>query len=126
MTTINLFHTYDAYIFKHYFDDKNLFEELRPHYDSLEYRFEVGESEVESVIEKLRAYGYEVKIVEKEEIRDFTVVINKYVKHKDLLRNAVDVIELGDEKALVMKDMVAKEEALDRGREPGEVWRKRL
>ncbi|KXB09505.1 hypothetical protein AKJ46_00240 [candidate division MSBL1 archaeon SCGC-AAA833K04] len=87
MTTINLFHAHDAYIFKHYFDDRNLFEELRQYYDSLEYRFEVGESEVESVIEN---------------------------------------IELGDEKALVMKDMVAKEEALDRGRVPDEEWRKRL
>lgn len=59
MSTINMFHAHDAYMFKHYFDDRNLFEELRQHYDSLEYRFEVRESEVESVMEKLRAYGYD-------------------------------------------------------------------
>ncbi|KXA99769.1 hypothetical protein AKJ43_03440 [candidate division MSBL1 archaeon SCGC-AAA261D19] len=114
MSTINMFHAHDAYMFKHYFDDRNLFEELRQHYDSLEYRFEVRESEVESVMEKLRAYGYEVNVVERDEIPDYTVIIGKYVRHKDLLRNAVDVIELGDEKALVMKDMASREVALDR------------
>ncbi|KXA99379.1 hypothetical protein AKJ43_03780 [candidate division MSBL1 archaeon SCGC-AAA261D19] len=126
MTVINLFRVGDRYFFKHYFRDRGVFEELRPYYDSLEYRFEVWEEEMEDLVKKLRFHGFNLKIVEEDQIPDYTVIIDKYVKHKDLLRNAVDVIELGDEKALVMKDMVAKEEALDRGREPDEEWRERL
>jgi len=116
----------DAYLFKHYFEDRDLFEELQRHYDSLEYRFEVDEDEVEDVKRKLEDYGYDVNIVERDEIPDYTVVIDKYEKHSDLLKKSVDVIELGDEKALVVKDGVAREEALDRGREPDEKWKSRL
>ncbi|KXA97354.1 hypothetical protein AKJ37_03145 [candidate division MSBL1 archaeon SCGC-AAA259I09] len=59
MTTINLFHTGDAYIFKHYFDDSGLFDELRDYYDSFEYRFEVNKGELGELDEKLEGHGYE-------------------------------------------------------------------
>ncbi len=54
------------------------------------------------------------------------MIIDKYEKHSDLLKKSVDVIEVEDEKALVLKHKVAKEEALNRGREPDEEWKKRL
>ncbi|KXA96230.1 hypothetical protein AKJ37_05760 [candidate division MSBL1 archaeon SCGC-AAA259I09] len=38
----------------------------------------------------------------------------------------VDVFEVGDKEALVLKNKVAREEAPDRGRQPGEKRRKRL
>ncbi|KXB03963.1 hypothetical protein AKJ47_01270 [candidate division MSBL1 archaeon SCGC-AAA261G05] len=103
-----------------------MFDEFRAYYDSLEYRFRVGEGELEDVIGKLRSYGFEVNLVEEDEISEYTVIIDKFKKHGDLLRNAVDVVELGDEKALVMKDKVAVEEALERGRKPDEEWLERL
>ncbi|KXB05604.1 hypothetical protein AKJ50_00530, partial [candidate division MSBL1 archaeon SCGC-AAA382A13] len=112
--------------FKHYFDDSEVFEELQEYYDELEYRFEIGENEIKNVVERLEAHGFEVNFVEREEIPEYTVVIGKYEKHADLLKKSVDVIELGDEKALMLKDKVAKEEALDRGEEPDEEWLSRL
>nr|AGF93406.1 hypothetical protein FLSS-25_0007 [uncultured organism] len=126
MTMINLFHIHRRYIFKHYFDESNLFKDLRDYYDRSEYRFEVEEDEVDSVIEKLEGYGYRVHIVERDEIPDYTLIIDKYDKQGDLLKNSVEVIELGDEKALVLKSKVAKEEAMDRGKEPNERWKARL
>lgn len=126
MGTINLFHSAGMYYFKYYFDDRDLFEKLQEYYEELEYRFEVSEGELEDVIKKLEDYGYNVNIVEEDEIPEYVVIIDKYSKHSDLLRNAVGVIESGDEKVLVMKDQVAKEEALDRGREPSDEWRARL
>lgn len=126
MPTLNLFHMGKHYYFKRYFERRELFDDLRSYYDSFEYRFEVEEDELDEVTEILNSYGYEVNVVEEEEIPDYTVVINKYEKHGDYLKNAVDVIEMEDEKALVMKDMVSKEEAMDIGEEPDEEWKKRL
>ncbi|KXA95998.1 hypothetical protein AKJ37_06335 [candidate division MSBL1 archaeon SCGC-AAA259I09] len=126
MTKINLFHIDNIYVFKHYFEESDIFEELRDYYNSFEYRFEVKEDEVEDAVEKLEKHGYNVNIVEKRDIPDYTVVIGKYEKHADLLKKSVDVIEVGDKKALVLKDKVAKEEALDRGEEPDEGWETRL
>lgn len=126
MTVINLFRIGGSCYFKHYFGSRELFDEFRAYYDSLEYRFRVGEGELEDVIGKLRSYGFEVNLVEEDEISEYTVIIDKFKKHGDLLRNAVDVVELGDEKALVMKDKVAVEEALERGRKPDEEWLERL
>ncbi len=126
MNIINLFHIHRKYIFKHYFDESNLFRDLRDYYDRSEYRFEVDEDEVDYVVEKLEEYGYRAHIVERNEISDYTLIIGRYDKQGDLLKNSVEVIELGDEKALVMKSRVAKEEAMDRGREPNEKWKARL
>lgn len=126
MKTINFFQFGNIYYFKHYFHSRELFEGLRSYYDSYEYRFKVAEEDLEEVVEKLRSYNYEVNFVDEEKVSDYAVIIDKYEKHADLLKNAVDTIEIGDEKALVMKDKVSKEEALDLGREPDEVWTARL
>lgn len=126
MTTINLFRIGSAYCFKHYFERRDLFEELRSYYDSFEYRFKVKGEDLVEVEEKLRSHGFDVNVVEEDEIPDYAVIINKYEKHGDLLKKAVDTVELGDEKALVMKDMASKEEALSQGREPDDDWRARL
>lgn len=126
MKTINLFHFYDKYYFKHYFQEGGLFDELRSYYDSLNYRFEVGEESLEEVKDLLQSHGFGVNIVEREEVREFVVIINKYEKHADLLKKAVDTLEVGEKKALVMKDQVSKEEALNRGEEPDEEWIDRL
>ncbi|KXA99553.1 hypothetical protein AKJ40_02870 [candidate division MSBL1 archaeon SCGC-AAA259M10] len=126
MVKINLFHIDSTYIFKHYFKDRDQFEDFRDYYNSLEFRFEVDENELEDAVEKLVDQGFSVNIVEREDIPEYTVVIDKYKKHSHLLKKSVDVIEVGDEKALVLKDKVAKEEALDQGKEPDEKWETRL
>ncbi|KXB06670.1 hypothetical protein AKJ52_01865 [candidate division MSBL1 archaeon SCGC-AAA382C18] len=110
------------YFFKYYFQNEELFEEFSEYYDRFGYRFEVGKDELEDLVEKLESHGYSVKIVEEDEISEYTVVIDKFEKHSDLLKKAVDSLEMEVEKALVMRDKVAKEEALGRGREPDDKW----
>lgn len=126
MTTINLFHLGDFYYFKHYFQRDEVFGDLRSYYDSLEYRFEVKENELEDVLDKLRSYGFDVNVVEEDEVPEYAVIINKYEKHGDHLKNSVDTVELEDEKALVMKDKISREQALEIGEEPDEGWEKLL
>ncbi|KXA91540.1 hypothetical protein AKJ57_00895 [candidate division MSBL1 archaeon SCGC-AAA259A05] len=126
MKTINFFRFGNIYYFKHYFRSREIFEELRSYYDSYEYRFKVKEEDLDYVLEKLKSYDYEINFVDEEEISDYAVIINKYEKHADLLKRAVDTIEIGDEKALVMKDKDSKEEALTLGKEPDDEWEARL
>lgn len=126
MFEINLFYIRKKYYFKQYFDRREIFEDLRDYYNELEYRFEVDEEDLDEVTEILNSYGYEVNLVEEEEVPDYAVVINKYEKHGDYLKNSVETIELDDEKAMVMKNMVAKEEALTIGEEPDEKWKRRI
>ncbi|KXA99563.1 hypothetical protein AKJ41_05240 [candidate division MSBL1 archaeon SCGC-AAA259O05] len=98
ISTINIFHIGDVYVFKHYFEGEDVFDEFRDYYDSFEYRFEVNDDEVEDVVEKLEDNGFDTNIVEGDEIPDYTVVINRYEKHVDLLKKSVDVVEVRDEK----------------------------
>lgn len=117
MSTINFFHFDNVYHFKHYFENYDLFKKLQKYYVESEYRFEISEDEVKKVMRKLRDYGYKVNFVVEDEISEYTVTIDKYEKHTDLLKKSVDVTVLGDEKTLVLKDKVAKEVALDRKKE---------
>jgi hypothetical protein len=63
------------YIFKQYFNNDDLFQELEQYYNSDKYRFEVPEGELSEVRQVLDNYFYELEIADN--VEEYWVVQQK-------------------------------------------------
>ncbi len=119
-TAINAFKVEDAdlYVFSQYFDQEEIFEELREWYDSEEYRFEVPTDEMDRIESFLDEYFYEVTRVAPNDIEPFCVVKKKYTDHADILRNSVYHTSQGSSTVFVMQDRLSAEQAVEQGAAP--------
>lgn len=78
---VNVFHVGDEYLFRHYFDGEAVFEQLKPYYESQEYRFAVPAHKFEPLQVRLRDRGYDLRVVEDPE--PFGAVVKKYRTHPE-------------------------------------------
>jgi len=113
MPTINIFKLKDTYIFKHYLGDPALFKQLADYYNGASYRFEIPPADLPKIEDLLQAAGYDVDVIS--DPKDFTVTIGRFQKHKEILKNSVDVEEVGEEKIFLMKDHESVDKALRQG-----------
>jgi hypothetical protein len=113
MASINIFKRNDDYIFKQYLGDPGLFRQLGDYYNGAQYRFEIPAADLEKVQDLLQAAGYDVVIVDNPQ--EFIVTIGRFQKHKEILKNSVDVKEEGDNKIFLMKDRESVQMALSQG-----------
>lgn len=111
MSTINVFKLKNTYVFKQYLNDPALFKQLADYYNN--YRFEIPLADLDKVQDLLQAAGYDVNIVT--DLSDYTVTIGRFQKHKEILKNSVEVEELGDNKVFLLKDKEAVDMALQQG-----------
>lgn len=114
---INIFKIGKIYVFKHFFDDKEIFKGLVDFYISESYRFEMKNAGVRNKVMKFLDMkgGFDVYLIE--DPADFMVKIGKDKKYAGILRNSVDFRETKDARIFIMKDMVAVEEAISLGAE---------
>ena len=113
-TRINAFHVGEAYLFRHYFEDEDVFEALKRYYSSYDYRFEVPESRFGRVDRVLDEHGYALSKVP--DPVPFAVVKRKYTDHPTaLFKGSVLHRSLGRFNCFVMKDQEAVEEAVEAG-----------
>jgi hypothetical protein len=119
-TEINAFEVEDAdlYIFSQYFDQEEVFDELREWYDSEQYRFEVPADEINRIESFLDEYFYDLNRVAPDAIEPFCVVKEKYTDHADILRNSVYHTSRGGSTVFVMQDRPSAEQALEQGATP--------
>jgi hypothetical protein len=113
MAGINIFKLKNDYVFKQYLGDPGLFQQLSDYYNREQYRFEIPEADLDKVQDILQAAGYDITIIDN--LKDFVVTIGKFQKHKEILKNCVDVEEVGDDKIFLMKDQETVEMALSMG-----------
>lgn len=113
MANINIFKLQNNYVFKQYLNDRELFKQLGDYYNGAQYRFEIPTADLEKVQDILQAAGYDLTIVDNP--KEFVVTIGRFQKHKEILKNSVDVEEVGDDKVFLMKDKEAVEMALGMG-----------
>lgn len=114
---INAFPVGETYLFKHYFDDEEVFGELQRYYDEYEYRFEVPDSRLEHVSDFLDRHGYALVAVD--EVEEFAVVKRKYTDHpRVLFKGSVFHRSQGNFNCFVMKDRDAFQQALGAGATP--------
>lgn len=112
---ITVFRIGEEYLFSHYSDRRDLFDDLREYYDGDDYRFEVPGDEWEAVRELLEEAYFEPAVVE--ELEPYCVVKEKYAQHADVLRNSVAHWERDDHLFFLVKDDLSVREAVERGAE---------
>ena len=102
------------WIFKHFFDDSEIFRELADHYNKDLFRFEfktVGERN--KALKLLELRGFDVELVE--DLKGYVVKLPRYSKYAPVLKNSVAMIETPEWRIFLMKDLAAVEEAQRQG-----------
>ncbi len=111
---ITMFKAGGRWIFKHFFDDSEIFRELADYYNKDLFRFEfktVGERN--KALKLLDLRGFDVELVEN--LREYAVKLPRYSKYATVLKNSVAMIETPEWRIFLMKDLAAVEEAQRQG-----------
>lgn len=107
---VNVFPVGERYLFKHYFDQDEIFDRLRRYYDNQQYRFEVPEDDFDEIKAFLGEFGYGLVVVDA--VEAFAVAVRKYTEHpENIFNDSVLQRSEGDYNVFVLKDQAAVEQA---------------
>jgi hypothetical protein len=107
---ITLFKLGKLWVFKHFFEDKEMFEALAEFYNEDKFRFEFKTfGERNNALKILERAGFDYELVE--DLRPFVVKLSRYSKYAPLLKNSISYMETSDWRIFLKKDQAAVEEA---------------
>jgi hypothetical protein len=114
------------WLFKYFFDNKDLFEVLMDHYNKDLYRFEFKSTGARNnALKLLERNGFDYDLVE--DLQGYVVKLPKFAKYAQILKNSVATKETAIERLFLMKDSAAVGEAVSLGAQivDGEIsfWR---
>ena len=113
---INVFKIRKTYCFKHYFNDREVFEELSKYYNEKKYQFECGTAgERNKIIKYLWKVGFDAYLIE--DPVEYIVKIDRIKKYASILKNSIEQTEIGNVRLFLMKDKAAVEQAIESGAE---------
>ncbi len=99
------------WLFKHFFEDKDLFRELADYYDKDGYRFVLRTPGERNLVQKLlERRGFEVVVAE--DSRGYVVKLSRHSRYAAVLKSSLAQIETDEWRVFLMKDQVAVKEAL--------------
>src|SRR5271157_4887297 len=111
---VNVFKVGKLWLFKYFFDNRNLFEALLDHYNKDLYRFEFKSTGARNnALTLLERNGFDYDLVEN--MQGYVVKLPKFAKYAQILKNSVAFKETSSERIFLMKDLVAVEEAVGQG-----------
>jgi hypothetical protein len=113
---INIFKIGKLYCFKHYFNDREVFEGLSKYYNEENYRFEcttVGERN--KIIKYLWKMGFDAVLVENPS--EYIVKMDRTKRYAPILKYSIEQAEIGNNNIFLMKDMASVELATEHGAE---------
>ncbi|SDY63113.1 hypothetical protein [Halopenitus persicus] len=111
---VNVFVVDDVHLFKHFFDDDEVFDRLKRYYNNHQYRFEVPANEFEELREFLEDHGY--GLVDVDVTEEFVVVVKKYTDHPDnIFKESVVQRTVNGYNCFLMTDQSAVENAVQQG-----------
>ncbi len=111
---ITVFKLGKLWVFKHFFDNKEIFKALLDHYNKDLYRFEFKSTGARNnALKLLERSGFDYDLVE--DLRGYVVQLPKSAKYAQVLKNSVAFKETPNERLFLMKDLAAVEEALGLG-----------
>lgn len=114
---INAFPVDEEYWFKQYFDDAEVFAEVRSFYNPAEYRFEIPAARLGEIQSLLAEHEYGLVVVEA--VDEFVVVKRKYTTHpRAIFRGAVLQRSVDQFNCFVMRDQAAVDQAIELGAMP--------
>jgi hypothetical protein len=113
---ISLFKIGKIWVFKHFFEDKEMFKAMADFYNENRFRFEFKTfGERNNALKILERAGFDYELVE--DLRPYVVKLSRYSKYAPLLRNSISRMETSDWRIFLMKDQAAVEEATRMGAE---------
>ena len=102
------------WLFKHFFEDKDIFKELADYYDKDGYRFVLKTPGERNLVQKLlERRGFEVALVENS--RGYVVKLGRQSRYAAVLKDSLAQIETNEWRVFLMKDQAAVKEALRQG-----------
>jgi len=102
------------WLFKHFFEDKDIFKELAGYYDKDGYRFVLRTPGEKNLVQKLlERRGFEVILAESS--RGYVVKLRRQSRYAAVLKNSLAQIETNEWRVFLMKDLAAVKEALRQG-----------
>jgi hypothetical protein len=111
---VNVFEVDETYLFKHYFDDEEVFGRLKRYYNNQHYRFEVPPSTFETLRSFLAEHGYGLVVIDA--VAEFVVVVKKYTDHpKNIFKQSVIHRSVDGYNGFLMTDQAAVERATREG-----------
>jgi hypothetical protein len=111
---ISVFKVGKLWLFKYFFDDRELFEALLDYYNQDQYRFEFKSIGARNnAFKLLERNGLDYYLVE--DLKGYVVKLPKFAKYAQILKNSVATKETATERIFLMKDLAAVEEAVNLG-----------
>ncbi len=111
---IILFKLGKLWVFKQFFDNREVFNALLDYYNKNQYRFEFKSIGARNnALKLLERNGFDYDLVE--DLKGYVVQLPKSAKYAQILKNSVAVKETMDEGVFLMKDLAAVEEAVSLG-----------
>ena len=111
---IMIFKLGKLWLFKYFFDNKEIFKALLDHYDKDLYRFEFKSTGARNnALKLLEKNGFDYDLVE--DLKGYVIKLPKFAKYAQILKNSVAFKETATERIFLMKDLAAVEEAMGLG-----------
>lgn len=102
------------WLFKHFFEDKQIFQELADYYDKDGYRFVLRTPGERNLMAKLLTRrGFAVTVLENS--RGYVVKLSRKSRYSWLLKNSLAKVETPEWRIFLMKDREAVQEAIRQG-----------
>ncbi|MCJ7443075.1 MAG: hypothetical protein MUO26_00840 [Methanotrichaceae archaeon] len=102
------------WVFKYFFDDKEMFKALRDHYNQDNYRFEFKTvSKRNNTLKLLERNGFDYELVEM--VQNYLAKLPKSARYAQILKNSVGQKETANERIFLMRNLAAVEEAISLG-----------
>ena len=111
---ITVFKVGKLWLFKYFFEDKDIFKALLDYYNKDLYRFELKSiGERNKVLKFLERNNFDYDLVEN--LNGYVVKLPKSAKYSQILKNSIAFNETATERIFLMKDLAAVEEAVSLG-----------
>jgi hypothetical protein len=113
---ITVFKVGKLWVFKQFFDNKEIFKALLGYYNQDYYRFEFKSiADRNNALKILERNGFDYDLVE--DLQGYVVKLPKFAKYAQILKSSVATKETAAERIFLMKDLAAVEEAVSLGAE---------
>jgi hypothetical protein len=111
---INVFKVGKLWLFKYFFNNKDIFKALLDYYNKDLYRFEFKSTGARNnALKLLERNGFDYDLVE--DLKGYVVKLSKFSKYAQILKNSVVIKETPNERIFLMKDLDSVEEAVSLG-----------
>ena len=108
---ITIFKLGKLWVFKQFFDKREVFDALLDYYNREQYRFEFKSIGARNnSLKILERNGFDYDLVE--DLKGYVVDLPKSAKYALILKNSVAFKETANERIFLMKDLAAVEEAV--------------